>query len=184
MGDVRVRGSTVRAYLKLVDEDPAKAALLALLPPATMALFAAPPLPSSWVEWEPILHITAAMEKLGGPVAVRRLAGRAINEAKGPHIRILEGLLRLFGASPASIFGRFNHLVKNAMQNVEFIYMPTSERSGMMEVHYHANGEVPGYIFWGAVQVLTSVLQSCGKTGRVSDPQRLSPTAAVYRIEW
>src|SRR5207237_1001821 len=140
---VRIKGSTVRAYVTALTKDGHREAVVARLPASTAAMVANPPLAGAWVDFAHIVNITAAGDSIAGAGGVRWFSRTALEEAKGPYIRILEGLLRLFGASPARIFTRMNDLVRNAIDNIDYRYEATSPRSGIMEVRYPPEFEIP-----------------------------------------
>jgi len=181
---MRLKASTLRSYIAVLEKDNRRDAVMAQVPPETAAVIAEPPLPSTWVDWKHVVHITVAVESLAGMAGVRQLARRAVDEAKGPYVRVLETVLRLFGTSPAAIFKRMNDLTKNAIQNMEYAYTPISDRAGVMEVRYHVDFEVPTCMFVGGMSVMTAVMESCGIHGVVGEPERLSATSVAYKIRW
>jgi hypothetical protein len=155
---IRLKGSTLRSYIKAVEAD--------------------------WTEWKHMLAINNAIESLWGMNGVRDYARRTIAEMKGFHLTMLEGLLRLFGASPPTIFERLNDSIKNTCEGIDYQYQPLTDRSGIMEVHYAVAEEIPTSIFIGAIATLQEILRICGATGVVGNPERLSPTSARYAIRW
>jgi hypothetical protein len=181
---MRIKGTTLRSYINVVSRLEHRAAIVAQLPPDTAALLSNPPLPGTWSEWRHIQDITVAVEIVDGLEGVRRLADGAIEEAKRPYVRVLEGLIRLFGTSPATIYKRMNDLVKNAVENMQYTYRVTSDRSGTMEVSYGGGAEIPLCMFVGGRASLVAVLDACGVKGAVSEPERLGPTRTAYQIRW
>jgi hypothetical protein len=181
---MRLKGSTLRSYVEVLQRERRREAVMERVPPETAALIATPPLASTWVDWLHVVHITRAVEALSGLQGVRDFARKMIDEAKKPHLRLLEGLLRLFGASPASIFQRMNDLVKGTIENQEFIYTPLSERSGVMEMRYFIDDEVPHCIHISAMSTLQAILDVCGAKGTIGYPDLVGPNRVAYKIHW
>jgi hypothetical protein len=181
---VRLKGSTVRCYLQVIDRDPRRDAIVANLPAATVALVLNPPLATSWVDFAHVTALTLAVESAGGVAAVRDLARKVVDQAKRPHLRILEGVLRLFGASPATVLRRMSDIVKHTIENNQWTYTPTSERSGVMDVRWLVDGEVPSCMFIGATATIQAVLDACGVRGLIGAPERIGPAHARYVIQW
>jgi hypothetical protein len=181
---IRIKGMTVRSYLNYVARHEHGDAILARLPADTAALVSNPPLPATWLSWQYVQDIVVAVENVEGLEGVRRLSEIAIVEARRPYMRLLEGLIRLFGTSPATIFKHMNDVVKNAIENTEYIYAATSARSGTMEVAYGGDNEIPFCIFVGGRTALTGIFDACGVKGFVSEPERLGPRNVKYRVQW
>jgi hypothetical protein len=181
---MRIKGTTLRSYINVVSRLEHRAAVIAQLPPDTAAMINNPPLPGTWSEWRHIQEITVAVEIVDGLAGVRRLADDAIEEAKRPYVRVLEGLIRLFGTSPATIYKRMNDLVKNAVENMAYTYRIMSNHSGTMEVSYSGDAEIPFCMFVGGRAALVAVLDACGVKGEVSEPERLGPRRTLYHISW
>jgi hypothetical protein len=181
---MRLKGSTLRAYVNVLVKLGRRDDVMAIVPPDTARVLANPPLSGSWIDFAHILRITEAMETLTGTTGVRDFAHRAIDEAKGPHVRMLEGLLRLFGTSPATIFKRMNDLVKSTIENIEYIYTPISSVSGIMEVKYHLKEEVPMCMYSGGTQVLQAIFDACGVSGVIGTPQPRGHNHVEYRLQW
>jgi hypothetical protein len=165
-------------------QDDRRDAVMARVPPETAALLANPPLATVWIDFAHMIHITHAIEMIGGMPAVRDFIKRAIDDAKGPHLRVLQGLLRLFGTSPATIFKRMNEMVKHTIENNTYTYVSTGERSGTMDVHWLMDGEVPTCMFVGPSVTLHEIFDACGAKGIVGPAERLGPTAARFQLRW
>jgi hypothetical protein len=181
---MRLKGATLRAYIDTLVKLKRRDDVMARVPPETAQIIAAPPLSGSWVDFMHIVHITSAMEQLTGTTGVRDFAHRAIDEAKGFHIKMLEGLMRLFGTSPATLFKRMNELVKSAIENIEYSYVPTSSHSGEMTVQYHLEAELPMSMYIGGTQVMQTIFESCGVNGVIGNPERRGHNRVTYRLQW
>jgi hypothetical protein len=181
---MRLKGSTLRSYVSVLESERRREAVVARVPPETAALIACPPLASTWVDWRHVVHITLAIESIAGLAGVREFARKMIEEAKKPHLRLVEGLLRLFGTSPATIFSHMNDLVKHTIENQEFIYTSLSERSGVMEMRYFIDEEVPHCIHISAIATLQATLDACGVNGIIDPPEPIGVNRVAYKIQW
>jgi hypothetical protein len=181
---VRLKASTLRSYVSVLAKDGQRDAVLAHVPPETATLIADPPLATTWVDFMHVVRITQAVEALYGIAGVRDFARKAIDEAKRPHLRVLEAVMRLFGVSPATVFKRLNDVIKHTIENNIFSYSPTSDRSGVIEVRWLVDYEVPTCMFIGAATTFQVIFESCGVRGLVGAPQRLGPGAARFRLQW
>jgi hypothetical protein len=181
---MRVKGATLRSYINVIQRHPRRDQIVAKLPPASAPLMNDPPLSGSWVDWRHIEALTVAVEAVDGMAGVRQLADDAIIEAKRPYMRVLEGVIRLFGTSPRTIFKRMNELVKSAVENMHYVWTPLSDHAGVMEIEYGTDHEVPLCMLVGARASFLAVLHACGVNGLVSEPERLAPNKASFRISW
>jgi hypothetical protein len=183
-GRMRLKGSTLRAYINALDKLNRRQEVMARVPEETARIIGTPPLAGSWVDFVHIVHLTEAMEAAAGMAGVRDFAQRAVDEAKGPHVRMLEGLLRIFGTSPATLFKRMNDLVKSAIENIEYRYVPTSDRSGVMTVRYFLADELPMCMYVGGTQALQAIFDACGVKGLVGNPEQRGANCVEYKLQW
>jgi hypothetical protein len=181
---MRLKASSFRSFVRILEKQGRRDSVTAIVPPETAVLISDPPLPGSWMDLKHSLHIMQAVETIWGMSAVRDLARKGTDDARKPYMGIVEGVLRLFGTSPATLFKRMNSLVGSFVQGVDYRYTPLSDRSGVMVLEYKACFEVPICFFVGQMPVFQTLLEACGAKGVVSEPERLSPSAASFRIEW
>jgi hypothetical protein len=181
---MRLKAATFRTYVSILMKDGMRDAVAALVPPETAALMRDPPLAGSWMGFASIVDLTVAVEKIGGMAAVRELSRKGTAEARKPYMNVVEGVLKLFGTSPATLFKRMNSLVASFIKGVEYKFVSTSDRSGVMEVAFDADYEVPMCAFVGQIPTYQSLLESCGVKGIVGMPERLSPQKARFTIQW
>jgi hypothetical protein len=181
---MRLKASVLRSYSQVLASDGKLAALLALVPPATAAVIESPPLAGSWIDFDHIVQVTVAVETLGGMMAVRDLTKKATAAARKPYMAMVEGVLKLFGTSPATLLQRMNDMVKSNIENIDYAYTATGERSGFMEITWGLDYEVPMCVMVGAGPVLNVVIEACGVQGIVGQPARLAPNKARFTIQW
>src|SRR5262249_52061067 len=97
---------------------------------------------------------------------------------------VLKSILRVLGTSPSFLFARYNAVLRNHIEGLDFDYTPTSERSGTMIARYHTTKTVPLCNFIASVPALETILVVCGTPGQVSKPEVTGPQSAKYKISW
>jgi hypothetical protein len=181
---LRVKAKAFRSYLGILIADGKRDAVMAVVPPDTAALMRDPPLPGSWMDGRHMHDVVVAVDAIGGIAAVRELTRRGTADARKPYMSIVEGVLKLFGTSPATLFKRMNTLVGSLLEGVDFRYTPKSDRSGVMEVEWAIDYEMPTCEFVGLMPTFQTLLDACGSKGVVGMPERLGPNKARYSIQW
>jgi hypothetical protein len=181
---MRLKALTFRSYVRIIATDGRRDAVLALVPPETAALIAEPPLAGSWMDLRHVIHITQAVEQIAGMTAVRDLARRSTDDARKPYMAVVEGVLKLFGASPATLFKRMNTLVSSFIEGVAYRYTGLSERSGVMEIAWAADFEIPTCVLVSQIPSLQTLIDACGAKGVVGAPERIAANKARYLIQW
>jgi hypothetical protein len=181
---IRIKAAWLRPLISVLIEENKLEAVKALVQPDTAALLFAPPLATSWIEFKHNVRIFEAIEKTCGMMAVRDFSKRMTEQARKPYMRVVEGLLRMFGMSPATLFRRVDDIARGFVTNHQFRYTVINERAGTMEIFYDAAYPIPDCIFVSAIPSLEVLLHMCGVKGMVHSPQRLGPNRARFRIEW
>jgi hypothetical protein len=179
-----MKGQWLRSYVSVLIADGRRDAVMALVPRDTAALMADPPLAASWIDMQHITEITVAVEKIGGMHAVRENARRVVEQSRKPYMAVVEGILKLFGTSPATLFKHMNSLVSNFVQGITYRYTATTERSGVFEVEYAVDSEVPMSVFVGQLPAYQLLIDACGVKGAVGQPERMGPNKARFLIHW
>ena len=181
---VRIKATTFRSYVAILAGDGKRAAVMANVPPDTAALMRDPPLAGSWMDGRHVHDVLVAVDQIGGTGAVRDLARRATEDARRPYMSIVEGVLKLFGTSPATLFKRMNTLVSSILEGVDFRYTPSGDRGGVMDVTWSVDYMMPMCEFASLMPTFQALLESCGAKGSVGMPERVAPSRARYRIQW
>lgn len=183
-----VKGGAMRATLALVAEGGLRDRVYGRASSAVRALFDDPPLASAWVdggcmdEIEQILLEEAGVEKL------QSISRGAALRGMGPMLRpIVEGLLRVFGASPASLASRAGMIVSQSAKGIEAGYTSTGATSGVLTLRF-PHGRPPPGKFHSLVGVLGAFYElSHTPGGTVKGPVMLSTgpgLAAEYHLRW
>ncbi|MFO0620173.1 MAG: hypothetical protein U0745_02165 [Polyangia bacterium] len=159
-----------------------------MVSPATRKLIDDPPPQSSWMPGAAIIELDAALYDLRGADACARCS-RECSEVAGNTIlrSITEGMLRLFGTSPATLFERMNQVVSTSVRGVEYVYTAQTAKSGRMLVRYPQCSNLPHSVFVAISGGLAGTFGFLGLTGSVAPPDanQLPPrSAATYLIRW
>jgi hypothetical protein len=181
----QVKGVVVRTYVKYLEREGRMAAVLERLSPAEAATLRNPPLPGTWVDAMVLENVSGAIFELDGLAALRRLSRTTINEGMLPTLRpMIQGIMRLIGVSPSSLFSRLNDVVKTSCKGIDYQWTSTGDRSGKMEVRYDTTRAVPAHAFITGAASLEAVLELCSVKGVVSEPELLGPNRGRYTIRW
>jgi hypothetical protein len=180
-----VKAASLRAYVAWMGRAGQLDAVVARVPPASAQLLLDPPLVSTWIdarELEPILCALDAIE----PGAVLRMTRESLREDTFLSLLrpMLAAVLRLFGASPATLYRHMNELVQTSVRGMDFAFRSDGERAGVVQVAYDVDGEVPSCMFASCQAALELVPHLCGLRGVVGEPERLSPSAVRFAVAW
>jgi hypothetical protein len=181
---MRLKAATLRHHIDWLAREHRLEAILQHVSPSTAALMRDPPLPATWIDLQEIEQVLSAIEAVDGPAAVRRASRAALEEVLPRRRILLTGLLRLFGANPATLYKRMNELVRNSIEGVEYAYSPSSEHSGVMNVQYRASHEIARALLIGQIATFEVILDVCSLRGTVGEPERHGPVRASYQIQW
>ncbi len=181
---MRVKGLPFRMYVGWLERQKLTEPVIARLPPTTAALLRHPPLPGAWIDGMEMVRIVSAIEMIGGLDAVRRCGRETIEDLLPKHHTLVTGLLRLFGATPATLFRRVNDLVRTSVEGISYTYTPKGDRSGLMEVRYNVPGELPMCAFINGMTLFMVLFALAGIEGRIGNPERRGPATVAYQLDW
>lgn len=162
--------------------------LRGLVSDATRKLMDEPPPSSNWVPGQAIVELDAAIFDLRGSDICARCS-RETSEVAGTTVlrAMAEGMLRLFGTSPTTIFERMGQIGSTSVRGVEYDYVVLGPKSGRMTVRYSRCSLVPYCVFVSVAGGLGAIFGFLGIRGTVSPPD-VSLTApynsAVYSLRW
>lgn len=136
----------------------------------------------------PIEELNVIVGALHGSEGVKRVAKESVNQAVIPVLRaIIEGFLRLFGATPATLLSRMAQITASTAKGVEYQWTSTGPSSGTLLIAYTGRKNVPTEQFIGTSGTIEVVFDLCRVRGRVSEPVP-SPAhpgfGAIYTVRW
>jgi hypothetical protein len=181
------KGTVPRSYLAVLAEDGLLETVRARMPAADRAAITPTPLASAWIDATHMDALLAAtLEHVGEP-RFRVIAGRAARYSAGFARPVIEGLLRVFGASPLVLLRRIAMLGETTARGVGFEFTASGERSGVVELRL-PNGHHVGRANALSLAVgVESIVALCGVSAceteiQPSDPAR--PNAVSVAIRW
>lgn len=181
----QVKASVFRAYIKWIEREGKLAVILPRLTPDTAKLVKTPPLASTWMRSAPLDELVEQIELFGGIEAVKRAGTDTLRDEMGPVLApMVKNILRLIGASPATLYRHWDDLVKTAMRDVEWSWRATSDNSGMLAMRYPNGRNVALRTFCSTIAGLEHGLVLCGRRGVVGNPIRTDHNAAEFEIRW
>lgn len=123
----------VRGYCSALADRDVLAKVREVAPPAVQKVLDQPPLPIGWVPSELMDAFFGAMGKVLTLAEVRAIGYTSVRDNIGPILRpILRGLLRVFGTTPASIFGHFDKVTAIMIRGMKFEWKSGGPTSGTM----------------------------------------------------
>ncbi len=183
-----LKGSIWHGRLRVAPKLVPIADIRALVSPTTRKLMDDPPPQSSWLPGAAIIELDAALYDLKGSDACARCSRECSEVAGNTVLRsITEGMLRLFGTSPATLFERMNQIVSTSVRGVEYEYTAQSPKSGRMLVRYPQCSNLPSSVFAAVGGGLGATFGFLGVQGTVfpAEISQLAPrNAATFTLRW
>ncbi len=173
----------LRAYIPWLQREGLVEPLREKLPPATAALLARPPLPTTWIDSERMYEIYDALSALRGDEAVGAMALEATRSSLGKTLRPILGMyMKLSGSTPASLFGQMPGITSLFIKGVAFHWTAQGESAGQLVIAYA--GAAPASVFhvWGGM--LRFAFELCQTRGQLSFEAAPDRSAARYRASW
>lgn len=146
------------------------------------------PLDSSWVTTATVEELAVTVGTLHGPEGVRRMARESMNMAVIPLLRtILEGFIRIFGATPATLLSRMGQITASTVKGVEYKWNPTGPQSGTFTIAYPGRKQVPMEMFIGGAASVELSFELCRVKGTVGEPipaPAYPGHGATFTVRW
>jgi hypothetical protein len=180
----RVKATVLRAYAGYLQKAGLLAEARATLSPEAVALLEHPPLPSSWVDGDPLSELLGLVAKRQGVAGVHRMSEQSLREMLPIYMPALKGALRLSGVSPATLLAHLNTLTRSSIDGCEYRYEKTGARSCTMTIYYPNAKSISLYSFQSSVATFKIIIDLCGAKGRVGEPRVVNHNTATYEIEW
>jgi hypothetical protein len=181
-----IKGSTFVSYMKSIQSMNLLDEIRGKLCADTRKLLEHPPLPGVWMDGWPVEEMNGAVAQLRGLDILPSISARAMATGMTPILRpVVEGMMRLFGMSPAALFSRLPTISRSSVRGIEFMWKGETDNSGVMAVRLPRPdaGLHVLYPFCGSFEH-TCVIT--GRKGTVAKPDvtRDAHTTARYRISW
>jgi hypothetical protein len=183
-----VKGSLVRSMAVTVSEHGLRQAVLGRVSEATAALLRDPPLPTMWVDARAYNEILQALYEIEGAERLRHLNREAVERGLAPLLRATaQGMLRVFGTSPATVLSRLGRLSAATSRGVVTRYALSTPTSGSLEIELPALRDVPIGAFVASGGGIKLVFELCGVSGTIGEPTWIDEqrrNAMRFAVAW
>ena len=167
--DLSVKSYVVRGFITELKRIDLFDAVVAKVEPATRRFLLDPAPGSTWVDWRYSEEVGEVVSALVGLPGWRKISHDATINNMVPVLRVvIEGFLRLFGATPAALLSRLTKITSSSARDIEYDYQPTSSRSGVLTVRYPTRRNVPLSTFYccaGGVETIFDICRTAGTLG-------------------
>ena len=172
------RASAWRSLLEVLHTHGIHAEVRRRVPPAVGRLMDRPPLPVSWMPAVAFQFIFRALDDLVDEETFARMAHDSV--VKGPLVRmkpVVEGILRLFGASPEAFLRRTGPVMETQVRGMTFELEHFEPGLATLRVVYDHLEDPPdsAFDYWRAVMEINFELCSItakSRTERIDDAPR------------
>lgn len=183
-----IKGTVWNGRLRAAAEHLPLRELRGAVSDTTRKLIDDPPPASSWVPGQALVELDAAIYDLRGSDICARCSRDTSTVAGTTVLRTMaEGMLRLFGMSPATLFSRMSQVASTSVRGVEYEYTPSGPTSGRMTIRYVHCRNVPYSVFISISGGMGAIFSFLGIKGHVSPPE-ISPlaprNAASVSLRW
>ena len=158
----------------------------AVVSPPLRALLEHPPLASEWVTGDTMEELLVAIAAHEGLDGVQRMTRRAVSESIAPILRgFAQPILRLFGATPHSLFSRLGDVMKLTNRGIEGHYSRGGDRIAFVTFCHPNSGPLAPAMFASWRGSLEAVLDFCDAKGTVSPPMvNAAQNGAEFSLQW
>ncbi len=131
----RVAAMLVRGYIDLFERRGVMEKIRPKMSPELAAFVARPPLPVTWVDATLFYEMLTQAGEATSLEAIRQFAIENTSQQAGPMLLpMLRTLLRLWGATPATIFKNTASVVGVQSKGTRFTYTPETDTSGVIDI--------------------------------------------------
>jgi hypothetical protein len=183
-----VKGAYLRAYGDTLKKIGLYEAVFERASPRVREALVAPPPASNWVDYKIGIEIFTIVESLKGKLALRSFAREATRSGIAPFMQgLIQGMMRLFGVSPGTLFTHMNKLSAQTTRCGHFSYAATSEASGIVTLEVPGHRDLPPALWTASAGAFEVTFDTCGVVGHVQDPVLRADgngNAAEFRVSW
>jgi hypothetical protein len=187
-GDQQVKGFVLRAYITELKRIDLFERVLPRLDSKTRVVLLDPPPGNQWTDSRHTEHLGAVVSDMVGLRGWRQISHDATINNMVPVLRIvIEGFVRIFGGTPATLLARLTRITSTSARGVIYDYEPTTDRSGVLIVRYGERRNVPLSTFYCCAGGVCTIFDICRTPGTLGDPRivenGLANTAAMD-VKW
>jgi hypothetical protein len=182
------KGFTLRGFLKTLESLEVFGRVRERVPAVTRAMMDDPPGLTAWVSGRVFQDIAEALFDLGGEPLVRAVGRGGVERGPQPIvISTVQGFLRLFGATPATLFARIGLIGTTLGQGASYDYAPVSDHEGVLTMTYDRRADASRPLMLMMAGACEQILAICGRRGTVEAPDITRTSHASigrFRIYW
>jgi hypothetical protein len=183
-----VKAFVLRAHINELKRCDLFDRTVAKLDLATRRLMLDPPPASTWLDACHLEHLGEVVSQLVGLRAWRKMSHDATLNNMVPVIRVvIEGFVRIFGTSPATLLTRLNTITSSSARGAIYEYEPLSNRSGVLTVRYPGRQHVALSTFYCCVGGIDTIFDLCRTAGSISEPSIVEDghaNTAKLTVKW
>lgn len=170
------RASAWRSFMEVLHQHAVFHAVRERVPPAIQRVMDRPPAPTTWMPAVTFQFVFVALDELVDGDAFARMAHDSV--VKGPllHMKpLVEGVFRLFGASPEAFLRRTKPVMETQVRGISFDVERYAAGHAVLRVTYNHLTSPPdsAFDYWRAVMEINFELCSLpvkSRTERVDTP--------------
>lgn len=167
--DFSVKGSIFRGIVATLKQQRRLSDVEAKLSGTTLELVRNPPPASAWVDGLNIVEVDEAAAAVLSESELFELGRGAVSsELVGITRAATEGILRLFGTQPSTLFSRMPMFDPVTSQKVSTHWRATSATSGEIRMRYTASKNLPVAIGKITAGIYSYTYDSCGVSGSIT----------------
>ena len=131
----RVAAMLLRGYISLFESHGYMDRMRPKMSPALAAVVARPPLPITWVDSGILYELLQVAGEATSYETIRQCGFENTSQQTGMMVLpMLRTLLRLWGASPATLFKNAGSVITVQVKGTRLEYKPETDHSGVMEI--------------------------------------------------
>jgi hypothetical protein len=144
-----ISGAVLRSYVEEMRKSGALEDVLARVSSEVRTVAEKPPLPISWVDARLTNQLLVALLETRGRDAVVELGVNITTRRLSGVLRpLLRTSLKLFGATPASFFSRFDQFTSLMIRGVHFEYLADGDNAGRVVLRHSIPAPEAVYAAW------------------------------------
>lgn len=176
----RAKGGAFRGLTHAIGEAGLRERVLAGLPSASRAIYDKPPLSVAWMPGVHFQYVLRALDEIGGEELVRKMGLSSMLHGPVNFMRpLIEGTLRLFGATPHAFFARVPSIMAGQVDGMTFEYGKEGPERAMITVRFDELRDLPPRTWWYWEGAFSSTFELC----KVEGSCRAKPTDSPRRNE-
>jgi hypothetical protein len=186
--DLSVKAYVVRGFISELKRVNLFEQVITRIEPATRLYMLEPSPGSTWVDSKHAEQIGEVVSELVGLQGWRKISHDATIHNMIPVLRVvIEGFVRIFGATPASLLTRLTKITSSSARGIEYDYQPISSRTGVLTVRYPERRNVPLSTFFCCAGGVETIFDICHQPGTLGDPKIVGDglgNAARMDVKW